>query len=116
MAIDRTLRTAPLLAALTLCACEAAPDIASEGGTPVACALGGATDFASECRLVELGDGSGAVIRHPDGGFRKLVQADTPAGYAEFDGAQRANSRLEGDSILLIIGADRYRWQEQTGD
>ena len=116
MAIDRTLRTAPLLAALALCACEAAPDIASEGGTPVACALGGATDFASECRLVELGDGSGAVIRHPDGGFRKLVQADTPAGYAEFDGAQSATSLLEGDSIVLTIGADRYRWQEQTGD
>ncbi|WP_157726820.1 hypothetical protein [Qipengyuania flava] len=116
MAIDRTLRTTPLLAALALCACEAAPDIASEGGTPVACALGSATDFASECRLVELSDGSGAVIRHPDGGFRKLVQADTPAGYAEFDGAQRATSRLEGDSIVLTIGADRYRWQEQTGD
>ena len=116
MAIDRTFRTAPLLAALALCACEAAPDIASEGGTPVACALGGATDFASECRLVELGDGAGAVIRHPDGGFRKLVQADTPAGYAEFDGAQRASSLFEGDSIVLTIGADRYRWQEQAGD
>ena len=55
------------------------------------------------------------VMRHPDGGFRKLASADTPAGLVEFDGAQRAESQRVGDEIVLSIGDDRYRW-EAPGD
>ena len=117
MGIAQRFLPAPLLALTVLSACGGAPDIASEGGTPVSCALRGASDFASECRLVEIGDGGETyfVMRHPDGGFRKLAPADTPAGLAEFDGSQEAESAREGATVTLIIGTDRYRW-EAPGD
>ena len=103
---------------LALAACDVSPGIESEGGTSVACALGGASDFASECRLVQSGEGTGAVyvMRHPDGGFRTLVPADTPAGLAESDGSQIATSKREGGDIVLMIGDDRYRWKEPADE
>jgi hypothetical protein len=108
----------PIPVLFALGACGVAPDIASEGGKPVACALNGASDFASECRLVEMGEGGSTyfVMRHPDGGFRKLAPADTPAGLVEFDGSQQAASTREGDRITLTIGEDRYRWEAGTDD
>ncbi|MBO6769608.1 MAG: hypothetical protein JJ901_15050 [Erythrobacter sp.] len=117
MTIARCFLPVPLLAVSALCACGVAPDIAAEGGTPVDCALQGASDFASECRLVQMGEGSDTyyVMRHPDGGFRKLAPADTPAGFVEFDGSQQAESTREGGTVTLTIGADRYRW-EASGD
>ncbi len=105
-------------ALLLLGACGMAPDIASEGGRPVACALQGAEEFSAECRLVETGEGNArtVVMRHPDGGFRKLAPADTPAGLVELDGAQQARSWREGDDVVLIVGDDRYRWEEPADD
>jgi hypothetical protein len=109
MAILRRFLPVPVLALMALGACDLSPGIDTEGGTPVACALRGASDFASECRLVETG--SHFVMRHPDGGFRTLAAGDSPSGLVEFDGAQRAESRRMGDEIVLIIGEDRYRWE-----
>ncbi|UYH55941.1 hypothetical protein N6L26_05130 [Qipengyuania sp. SS22] len=113
MAILRRFLPVPVLALTALGACDRSPTIDAEGGTPVACALRGASDFASECRLVKMGEGSARyfVMRHPDGGFRKLASADTPSGLVEFDGAQRAESQRLGDEIVLVIGDDRYRWE-----
>ena len=104
----------PLLLLVALSACEQAPGIESEGGKVVSCALSGATDFSSECRLVEKGEGRTAyfVMRHTDGGFRKLALAETPAGFVEFDGSQPAESWREGEMVVLQIGADRYRWKD----
>lgn len=117
MAILRRFLPVPVLALMALGACDLSPPIDTEGGTPVACALRGASDYASECRLVEIDKGAERyfVMRHPDGGFRKLAPADTPAGLVEFDGAQRAESQRVGDEIVLSIGDDRYRW-EAPGD
>ena len=118
MVIAQRFLPTPLLALSVLAACEGAPDIASEGGTPVRCALQGASDFASECRLVEIGEGGETyfVMRHPDGGFRKLAPADTPAGLVEFDGSQEAESVREGSTVTLTIGTDRYRWETLGND
>ncbi|MEX0342968.1 MAG: hypothetical protein AB3N06_10300 [Erythrobacter sp.] len=116
--IARRFHPCALLAGCALGACGIAPDIASEGGIPVSCALDGASDFASECWLVRTGEGSETLymMRHPDGGFRKLAPADTPAGLVEFDGAQRAESAREGESVTLTIGEDRYRWEMPSDD
>ena len=107
-----------LVASLGLGACEVSPEIASEGGSTISCALGGATDFTGECRLVEVGDGSAnyLIMRHPDGGFRRLARAETVSGLAEFDGAQEAESWREGDAVVLAIGEDRYRWCQPVRD
>ncbi|MFW2350352.1 hypothetical protein [Qipengyuania sp.] len=101
---------------LALGACGPAPE--RDTGQAVACALDGAEEFTGHCRLVEVGEGEGAyfVMRHPDGGFRKLAPADTPSGYVEFDGAQEARSWREGDDVVLAIGPDRYRWEEPRDD
>lgn len=119
MPLSLRLVSGPLLALTVLGACgDASPDIESEGGVTVSCALNGASDFASQCRLVEMGEGAAAyfVMRHPDGGFRKLALAETPAGFVELDGSQQAESWREGDEVLLQIGDDRYRWMEPADE
>lgn len=97
-------------------ACGVSPE--EKGGRAISCALSGASDFAGECRLVEMGEGAATyfVIHHPDGGFRKLALAETPAGFVEFDGSQPAESWREGNEIVLRIGEDRYRWEEPQSD
>ena len=117
MAISR-ISFAPALLLLALGACDAAPDAKRESSEPVACALQGAGEFSGRCRLVRTGKGEDRVIvmRHPDGGFRKLAPADTPAGLVELDGAQQARSWREGDAIVLQIGDDRYRWEAGSDD
>ena len=117
MAISR-ISLAPALLLAALGACDGAPDGDRESSVPVACALQGAGEFASRCSLVRMGEGEdrAIVMRHPDGGFRKLAPADTPAGLVERDGAQRAMSWREGNAIVLQIGDDRYRWEAASDD
>lgn len=117
MAISRTSCASALLL-LALAACDEAPDGKGENSVPVACALQGASEFTGECHLVRMGEGEdrAVVMRHPDGGFRKLAPADTPAGLVELDGAQQARSWREGDAIILQIGDDRYRWEVSSDD
>ena len=107
-----------LLSAITgaIAACGVSPE--ETGGRAISCALSGASDFASECRLVEMDEGAATyfVIHHPDGGFRKLALAETAAGFVEFDGSQPAESWREGDEVVLRIGEDRYRWEEPQDD
>lgn len=102
----------PATLLLALGACGSSPD--RNVGQAVACALDGTEEFADRCRLVEVGEGRDThfAMRHPDGGFRKLAPAATPAGFVEFDGAQEASSWREGDEVVLVIGTDRYRWKE----
>ncbi len=118
MAISQRLLPISLLTLPVLAACEVSPEIESEGGVTVSCALGGASDFSNQCRLVEMGEGAAAyfVMRHPDGGFRKLALAEAPAGFVEFDGSQQAESWREGEEVVLRIGDDRYRWMEPADD
>ena len=75
----------------------------------VTCATGGAQTFTSSC-TVEQARVEGApvlVIRHPDGGFRRLAVKNGTV--AEADGAQQAVVTRDGDTIGVSIGSDRYR-------
>ena len=103
-----------LAAALGACGGEVSPEIAEQGGTPVECALGGETGFANSCRLVEVADRGETyfIIRHPDGGFRRLALAETESGFEAGDGADTSESYRDGDKVYLSIGGDRYRWSE----
>ncbi|QPD00148.1 hypothetical protein [Qipengyuania soli] len=100
--------------ALGGCSAEVSPDVAEQGGRPVECALGNAADFEPGCRLVEVADKGATyfIVRHPDGGFRRLELAETASGFVAGDGAAASMSTREGDYVILSVGGDRYRWKE----
>jgi hypothetical protein len=83
---------------------------AQAADTRIECALGGA-GFARVCTLEEEGDLKGArlTVRHPDGGFRRLlVAADGSVSTA--DGAEAARVAGGGPGhVEVTVGRDRYR-------
>ena len=97
---------------------EAAPGIAEQGGIAIECALNGSEEFVRQCRLSEEISGANAefVVRHPDGGFRRLELSESPAGFDAGDGAEEASSEQQGDWVVLTIENDRYRWEEPVGE
>ena len=97
-----------LVLPLLLAACgEGAPGLSEADGEVLDCALDGAAKFAPDCRISEtsIEGESVSVIRHPDGGFRRLDELRQPR-----DGAIAAQSRVEGAYVVVQIGDDRYRW------
>jgi hypothetical protein len=97
---------------------EPAPGIAEQGGMAIECALNGSDRFVRECRLSEeiAGPNAEFVVRHPDGGFRRLELSESPAGFDAGDGAEDASSEQQGDWVVLTIDNDRYRWKEPVGE
>ena len=81
-------------------------------GEPVACALGGAADFAQECIFERL-DESGALfaIHHPDGAFRRFTFDMGETAFALADGAESlsVSESTEPGEAQLAVGRDRYR-------
>ena len=112
----------PTLAIGLLAACspepEPAPGIAEQAGIAIECALDGSDEFVRQCRLSEQIPGANAefVVRHPDGGFRRLELSESPTGFDAGDGAEEATSERQGDWVILTIDDDRYRWKEPVGE
>ena len=77
----------------------------------VACAIGGAKVFADVCAVerVRGKDGLMLVVRHPDGGFRRFAVLDDGRGVAVADGAEEASIAIDGDTIEIAVGDNRYR-------
>jgi hypothetical protein len=100
-----------LTGALVLSACtpagQAAPDEARER---IACAVGGAVEFTEDC-VLERTSVEGAqmlVIRHPDGGFRRLEVSKDGQNLNAADGAEVTQSALKQDRWEVILGDNRY--------
>lgn len=95
--------TKRLLPLLLLASCGA-PDRAQ--GPAIECALDGAAGFERNCTVEQLG--SGLILHHPGGGFRRLRV--TSGGLAAADGADPASvSALPDGRIEVTIAGDRYR-------
>lgn len=100
---------------LVLAACSEPPaeqPQAEEGSDAIECALGDGSTFGADC-LVEREEVDGQTlltIRHPDGGFRRFQQLDDGRGLVEVDGADQVSRALEDGTLLISIGADRYRF------
>lgn len=125
--ISEPLRTSgAILALLALAACsrggEAEPGesggTAAESGVEAAgaaaetapCALAGARTFTAQC-TVERSQVDGRTIltvRHPDGGFRRLVALEGGKGYAAADGSEEAHLEANGAEIEVTLGDDHY--------
>ncbi|MFN3517197.1 MAG: hypothetical protein ACK4YM_08570 [Novosphingobium sp.] len=79
-------------------------------GEPVFCALAGSQQFADQCRVERFTvDGAKViVVRHPDGGFRRLEVSQDGQNLLAADGADQSQSALKGDRYEVILGDDRY--------
>lgn len=76
------------------------------------CALAGADEFAPDCRIdrVRGRDGLVLTLRHPDGGFRRVLVTGDGRGVIAADGAEPAIVTPVSDrEIEIAIAADRYR-------
>lgn len=77
----------------------------------IACARGNAA-LAASCTIEQAQGRDGAIltIRHPDGGFRRLLVTQDGRGVIAADGAEVARvSVLGADGIEVALGGDRYR-------
>lgn len=77
-------------------------------GDRIECAIGEAAAMANNC-VLERSDGNELVLRHADGGFRKLTLApdgtiDTADGADELKLEAMPDGRTE-----IVINNDRYR-------
>lgn len=76
------------------------------------CALAGEQAFDRVCTIerVQGPEGTTLTIRHPDGGFRRLLVTTDGRGVIAADGADQALvSILAGNRIEVALGGDRYR-------
>lgn len=84
---------------------------AAEGADVIECALGEGTEFGPYCRAerVSVAGEEQLVLRHPDGGFRRLAVLPDGDGVQAVDGADAAVQQLDGGILEVTIAADRYR-------
>jgi hypothetical protein len=106
-----SLRTFSLCLLIALAGCSAAPEDKVATAAPddrIECATGGATDFTRAC-AVERGEGTALVIRHADGGFRRIELA-ADGTITAGDGSDEPNGKALPDGRFeLTLGSDRYR-------
>ena len=98
-----------LLAACSQAATEEAAT--ADADDMIECAVGGAAAFERRC-AVERAQAEGApilVVRHPDGGFRRLEVMSDGSGIATADGAQPAAVTRRDGGVEVAVGTDRYR-------
>ena len=99
---------------LAACAQDESGASAAAADDRIACAVGGAAEFARTCQ-VERREVDGAailVVRHPDGGFRRFILFDDGR-FETADGADRVERWIEEDRddvTEYTVGTDRYRF------
>lgn len=78
----------------------------------IECAPPGTESFSFACAIdrTQSQDGLFLTIRHPDGGFRRLLVTTDGRGVIAADGAEKAEvTILAPDQIEVAIGGARYR-------
>lgn len=85
---------------------------AAEGAETIECALRGAEAFKRECVVERAPQGEVLflVVRHPDGAFRRFQLLRDGRGIAVADGADRAETKLDGQILEVKVDTDRYRF------
>ncbi len=106
-----SLRTFSFCLVLALAGCTPAPEDKVATAAPddrIECALAGATEFVRGC-AVERGEGSVLVLRHADGGFRR-IDLDLEGAITAADGSDEpVGKALPDGRFELTLGSDRYR-------
>lgn len=91
---------------------EAAAQQQREANGQIACAVGGEADFDAVCTVEQFQGEEGLILtlRHPDGGFRRLLVTGDGRGVVAADGAEPAIvTPLAENRIEVSIADDRYR-------
>lgn len=104
------MRALALLILLGACSQEAPGDPLPQAAT-IECALAGSGEFTPDCTLERdaRGELKMVIVRHPDGGFRRLEVGVEGRGIVAADGADIAVV-TQGDGVAEVaIGQDRYR-------
>lgn len=89
---------------------QARAELAESG--MVYCALDGAPNFRPDCQIEQTEGNNGVVLtmRHPDGGFRRLLVTGDGRGLIAADGAEPAVvNPISEREIEVAIAFDRYR-------
>ena len=89
-----------------------APGAAEGGEERVDCALAGAGEFQRNCTIerVEGVEGTILTLRHPDGGFRRLLVTTDGRGVIAADGAEKAVVSILGSNrIEVALAGNHYR-------
>jgi hypothetical protein len=89
-----------------------APSRVQAGEERVDCAPAGAGDFQRVCTIERLQGAEGTIltVRHPDGGFRRLLVTADGRGVIAADGAEKAVvSIINDDRIEVALAGNRYR-------
>lgn len=107
----RTFKVVPV-ALLLSCGGPPQPQ-AAEGAQRIDCAIGPGSRFENACLVerVKRDEETILVVRHPDGGFRRLVQLGDGRGLEAADGADVVIAQLtDGGMLEVAVGAERYRF------
>ena len=110
------MRTSSPLLLRVLAACSGAPqdEAASQtaAASAISCAVSGATVFAARCHVEQSPSKDGLILtlRHPDGGFRRLLVVRDGRGVIAADGADKAVvTPIAGNMIEVSLSGDTYR-------
>lgn len=99
--------SATLALLLTACGASESPVASAEPQDRIECAIGGAASFTNAC-AIERGQAT-LVLRHVDGGFRRLDVADDRT-LTVADGSETVvGTPLADGRLQIAIGIDRYR-------
>ncbi len=91
---------------------EAHQEAVEKADGKIECAPPGHDQFAFSCAIdmVQSQDGLFLTLRHPDGGFRRLLVTRDGRGVVAADGAEHTQvTTLAPDLIEVAIGGARYR-------
>jgi hypothetical protein len=91
---------------------EAAKKAIRNAEGKIECVPPGAGQFAFVCGIdrLQTQDGLFLTLRHPDGGFRRLLVTSDGRGVIAADGAEEAQVTVLGsDLIEVTLGGARYR-------
>lgn len=100
-----------LAASVTACGKPVTQAQADAGAEIIPCAVEGGR-MAEACR-VETYSSAGVkylIIRHPDGAFRRMVEASDGSGLYLADGAGELGRSLDEDILEVAVDGDRYRF------
>ena len=112
---SRLLASAAALCGLAACGGPGAEQ--APRGEAIPCALQGSRQFAKACTVQRAPrpDGTTLIIRHPNGGFRRLLITRDGRGVAAADGAARAVvTVIANGRIQVELAGDRYRLPATT--
>ena len=110
-----------ILCLLVASACSQGEEVqaqAEPGADTIDCAIGPGSDFGPDCLIERTTEGEAQVlvVRHSNGGFRRFERLPDGAGLAAFDGADVVTQTLEGDTLVVEVGGDRYRFPARAKD